>query len=488
MALPPGFIPIDNQIEEFKFFIDINDRVIFSGRFGDGKTVFLNEFIEQKKAEYLFIPIYPVNYQIADNKDIFEYIKRDILIRLLMTEDISIDDSTFSKSLLIYNYIINNPLNILEDVISCLPNISILGTSIDIGKSIENLRKINDKLKKQSETFDSEENKIDKFINTFNNQKGSIYEFDLITQLICDIIERYKKAFPQRQVVLLIEDLDRIDPAHIFRILNIFSAHFDRQTMNFEEIEKKGLDNKFTFDKVVIVCDCNNLEKIYSHFYGNDTDFRGYISKFSTSDNPFNFSLSESLKKFIMINLDEDIRKYQFVSEVLAEKIVEQYYGEYQVKPHNNIRIINNRLSQPFALKEELINVRLPNDISSINPLTKFLDILRLFNIPADEFIFGLQKRKDSQYIEDFYDLVGVCWLCAFQAEKLSLFKPHTDSVISYGRGTIINIPLTIVDDVIKEMNIKPFRNNSFMSEEFSHLVTHLDSIIRFFKYYLISY
>lgn len=77
---------------------------------------------------------------------------------------------------------------------------------------------------------------------------------------------------------MIIEDLDRIDPAHIFRILNVFSAHFDRYG-----VDKTCGDNKFCLDKIVTVCDINNIKKIYAHVYGDNTDFTGYISKFSNS-------------------------------------------------------------------------------------------------------------------------------------------------------------------------------------------------------------
>lgn len=71
--------------------------------------------------------------------------------------------------------------------------------------------------------------------------------------------------------VLIIDDLDRIDPEHIFRLFNIFSAHFDYH---------KGTDNKFGFNKVVFVCDIRNIRNMFHSRYGAATDFTGYIDKF----------------------------------------------------------------------------------------------------------------------------------------------------------------------------------------------------------------
>ena len=68
-------IPIDKSIVSFKEYIDYNDRCMLSAEFGDGKTYFLNKFKESYSNEYEFITLYPVNYQVEDNKDIFELIK-----------------------------------------------------------------------------------------------------------------------------------------------------------------------------------------------------------------------------------------------------------------------------------------------------------------------------------------------------------------------------------------------------------------------------
>lgn len=60
-----GPIPIENELKAFKEHLDINERTIFSAKFGDGKTFFLNEFKKEysdenkkkvdKKEKYYFI-------------------------------------------------------------------------------------------------------------------------------------------------------------------------------------------------------------------------------------------------------------------------------------------------------------------------------------------------------------------------------------------------------------------------------------------------
>lgn len=38
------FIPIDKELDAFKEHLNINERTIFSAKFGDGKTFFLDIF------------------------------------------------------------------------------------------------------------------------------------------------------------------------------------------------------------------------------------------------------------------------------------------------------------------------------------------------------------------------------------------------------------------------------------------------------------
>ena len=52
-----------------------NHRILFSGRFGIGKTTFLNHFFQERSDKYNVIHLYPVNYSILENEDIFSYIK-----------------------------------------------------------------------------------------------------------------------------------------------------------------------------------------------------------------------------------------------------------------------------------------------------------------------------------------------------------------------------------------------------------------------------
>lgn len=133
------------------------------------------------------------------------------------------------------------------------------------------------------------------YIKQLRHHKGSPHEYDDISELITSMLESIIKAEEKqeekdedspeaevkehkdksfRKTVLIIDDLDRLDPEHVFRLFNIFSAHYDSI---YDE-------NKFGFDKVIFVCDYNNIRLMYEHRYGKGVDFSGYIDKFYSND------------------------------------------------------------------------------------------------------------------------------------------------------------------------------------------------------------
>ena len=92
------FIPVDDAIARFQNHLLSHERIVLSAKFGDGKSFFLNEFKKKcandDNSPYEFITLYPVNYQVLENKDIFELIKHDVLLQILQLG--IIDDSDLS--------------------------------------------------------------------------------------------------------------------------------------------------------------------------------------------------------------------------------------------------------------------------------------------------------------------------------------------------------------------------------------------------------
>ncbi len=286
---------------KFKSHLDISDKVFFSGSYGMGKTTYLKKVFDKDEGElnahYLTLHLYPVNYSVADNKDIFELIKYDLLYQLMLhlepTDLHEIDSSIYKSNFA--QFLAENYGKLFFSFCTLLPK---------IGGSIE---KIKDKLEELKKEFDKIENesttkKLKSFIDEFPETKGSIYESDFYTNLICVLVQKLKNKHA-KEIVLVIDDLDRIDPQHIFRILNVFSAHID-----YDHI-KDEIKNKFNIDKVIVVGDYNNIKNIFHHIYGAKTDFKGFMDKFYSHE-IFEYSFEDKLSDLLyrkFLNKDDYI-------------------------------------------------------------------------------------------------------------------------------------------------------------------------------------
>lgn len=430
MTTEENMIPIEPYLKDFKQYLDANSRCILSAKFGNGKSYFISNFIKEYSNEYLFIPIYPVNYQVMDNKDIFELIKRDILIKLLSNEEININEIELNTASLFYYFFTNNQEDRLLDILSIIPDINIYGIDINISNVIKKLKKVKDKFAAYKEQFKSVDKTSELYITKFDSLKGSIYEFDTISQLICDIICEYRKQNPTKKVVLIIEDLDRIDPGHIFRILNVFSAHFDRYTPGPVEFDKTCGDNKFCLDKIVTVCDIDNIKKIYAHVYGDKTDFTGYISKFSNSKE-YIYSLKEKVKCYITnVLLDRDLEKYPTICDLLSRIIISLMDDKETVE--SNLRIIKERISKANNLIRKLeIKLNLKSGgkyITSDSDCTKLLALLKAFGI-------DFNKINVNTAYDELVKIIGKYWILVPMFEKSIIFEVQENKIeIAYYR------------------------------------------------------
>lgn len=304
-------IPLEAEIERFRYYFENNRRSILSAPFGEGKSFFLNEFRQTISGEYDIITLYPTNYQACENKDIFEYIKRDILLGMLALDDSILKSFTKPNVQIVKEVISKNSDNIID----CIPDIQIgiLGNGMQL--SPKAIAKTIKSIFNQYKSFRrSNGNILDKYLDEFKDEKGTIYEFDPISRMICNLINRQKDR--RRKMALVIEDLDRIDPGHIFRILNIFSAHFS-QWDGYDD----GKTNKFDFDKILVVCDYDNIENIYYHLYGEKTDFEGYISKFS-SGKVFRYSLRSKMREYLKDCIYEYLES-DVIASLLASEIMQ---------------------------------------------------------------------------------------------------------------------------------------------------------------------
>lgn len=294
------FIPVDDAIARFQNHLLSHDRIVLSAKFGDGKSFFLNEFKKKcandDNSPFEFITLYPVNYQVLENKDVFELIKHDVLLQILQLGIIDVNYKVTDEMAFAF-YIQNNFYTFAESLFSMLSSVgfvsptnqSLFGLLHGI-KWLENLKnKVNEIKKEVDQTV-----LLDDYLAKFD--KTSVYENDIITKIIRDNIISYERR-NNKKVVLVIEDMDRLDSAHLFRIMNVFSAHMDYGYRNMLPIDNTLFDNKFGVSNVVFVMHEDNTKALFHHFYGEKADYDGYMSKFYNKD-IFKFSLEEEKEKY----------------------------------------------------------------------------------------------------------------------------------------------------------------------------------------------
>lgn len=355
----------------FQSHLDVNDnsRIVLSGRFGCGKTTFLKHFFDTHKDKYESYRVAPVNYVISHNEDILQYIKYDILYELLQKPEVTIEEDDISNVYLLGKEEIEA---IFRVALSCL---NLVGYDLE---------KIYDKLKDLKAILDKKEKAINEgdafanFLLEIETKKGSLFENDLITNLIEKVLVRHSTS-TNKQNVLIIDDIDRLDPEHIFRILNIFSAHFD------EELYKnKGKLNKFGFDKIILVFDYDNLKSLFAAKYGINADFNGYIDKFYSHE-VFFFN-----NRSILINhIGDVLSKMDYKDKIMESSL--WHFGRTDEGLFEKI-VIETFLSGYLSLRtlNRVIEKNIDTQNSSVNTLfNRGNKPFSLFLLKLIYFLFG---------------------------------------------------------------------------------------------------
>ncbi len=402
-------IPVSNALKGFVKHLDANPRTILSSKFGDGKSYFLQKLKENSKVceKYEFITIYPVNYQVVGNKDIFELLKRDILYQLLLHGMIS-DNVVLTKAEALSWFINKRGCSLLTDIISSVPDVGLIPEDsvkvLAAIKAVKLFKTIKEKFAKIKEEFEqfysSSVNSEDDLIESFLDKMDSsfVYENDVITKIIQKAIKDYKSR-TGKQVVLLIEDMDRIDPAHLFRILNVLSAHMDYCYKYFVNPDSTLVGNKFEVDNIVLVIDYHNLKRIYHHFYGEQTDFKGYISKFLSST-PFYYSLEQLRDDYILHRLVE-ITGFEksIIKQLLSEDILKSARLREIIQSFE----LEKQIPQKPQIKCGDINVAL--DMSAL----KLMSVMKRLKVPLSEIkekIMSIRKINNDVFVRTIYPYI----------------------------------------------------------------------------------
>lgn len=351
----------ENISQEFRnHLIDPeNRRIIISGKFGTGKTFFIDKFFQRETQELLFekvkfkaYHIFPINYVIASNEDISNYLKYDILLEMI-SKGIQTSGHVYEKTDTIPSFAKSHKAEFFRILLSMVPKVG--RTLSDIFDSIISLY---DKFEEfASDKIKSEGDILAEFMERIENIPGSLYQNDIIKKLINKLlstrgVEENNQETQNSENILIIDDLDRIDPNHIFRILNIFAAH-----LNYSNELKFNNSIEINFDKIILVCDINNIRNIFHSKFGSNSDFNGYIDKFY-SKNIFYFQNRKSL-------------------EIIANEAFKNI--EYNNKSEGDIEYWNSFLFRDNSLPRELFKlfvnygeINLRTLLVRINSRTKF--------------------------------------------------------------------------------------------------------------------
>lgn len=368
-------LSIVSESVRFKKHLDLenNSRMIFSGIFGIGKSYFTEKFFKENSDDYISIKLNPVSYSVSSNQDIFELIKYDIGFQLLL-QDVDFEKIDFKTYFAGQFYLLDNFKETIRLLAKNLAKIdrrinTIVSPVLELGNQIANFKESVQK---------DEKAEIKKFLETYTLKDGSPREENLITELLCALIESLKAKHSKKKVVLVIDDLDRIDPEHIFRILNVFSAHYDYQGIDGE--------NKFDFDKVILICDIENIRGIFHHKYGLETDFSGYIDKFYSLE-IFKYSFSsiivENLENFLFnVKLEGENERINlkgrgsyYVDELIF--ILEHFIKSNALSMRSLVNFLKREIVLPsHAIQTEYRNTRLYVKSTPIFIVLELLELL----------------------------------------------------------------------------------------------------------------
>ena len=356
-------VPMDNPLATFKEHIDQerNTKLLFSAPFGHGKTTFLNYFFQKYRDEYEAIHIFPVNYSVAANEDIFQYIKAEVLYQL-MSKDVKFDKESFARKYTFPEYLKEHFVDFLMPFFRLIPKVG--GDINGIVKDIEKVRK--DYMTFHDEIQIDDHERVKSYIHKLYEKEGSIIEENFFTQLIRQLNEQLNKG--GKKTVLIIDDTDRMDPAHIFRILNVFAAHFDAR-----ENTDDGYPNKLGFDKIIIVTDMNNLKYIFQHLYGKNTSFEGYINKFY-SKSIYKFDNKNAIKSFI----DDEWGTGKNIIENLYFIITDLHY--LGILSLRELILIKKTTSSLMPPPPDYISTRYHHFYQELNLLTKVIGFDKLID------------------------------------------------------------------------------------------------------------
>ena len=424
-------IDLTEKIRDFAQYLATTDRIILSAKFGDGKTYLLNQLRnnEELSKDYKFFTIYPVNYSVAKNEDIFEYIKRDIIIQL-------------DKEGLLDKIDLEAVFNSLFDFNDIKTLVSFLLSFVPGGLFYD---KVFQKFCDKKKEYDGKKHTKDKYLASFSQIKGSIYENDGYTSLIRNAIGWMKEdhvmngpEWKKKKAVLIIEDLDRLDPKHLFRILNVLSAHIDDTTT------PDNVTNKFGFSNIVLVMDYETTKHIFHHFYGKNACYEGYMSKFLSRE-PFRYSI----QPYIAIPLERDLAKKLGVPHLFTS--ISNFgirIGDLSIRDLKKLALFDSqdRIRKSFYGNDEL-------KFSTTLPIFHLIIYMVECGMSVDRIVEDLKRQIISQSKAEMKTLCSEYMRLVYPF--YAILNKAEIKYFSY-RANIYSISVEKENDIITEISVCP--------------------------------
>lgn len=429
---PPFEIDLSQPINAFEdhLALDGNNRIFFSGLFGIGKTYFLEKFFAQKQEKYLTFRLSPVNYSVSSNDDIFDLIKYDLLLQLIEHDgfevdliDPDFDEGSFHQVFFLYRFyhILSGLLTVAAELPGGDEN-PLIGAANFVGKTIDKLVQAIGKLKEKYEADKArlkgtaEKTALEAFEKRI--QALPFYRLALVDQIIREGLSQLthdNEGNPARESVLIIDDLDRLDPAHIFRLLNVFSVHFHEEGQN-----------RFGFDRVIVVGDIQNVRSIFQAQYGQETDFSGYIDKFYAKEvfsfqNPF--GIKTSILDYLRQNLPLPRRVQKdrwnlYLESQLTIVLLLMYYAN-SLTLRSIIRLTE---SAHHELESRIGNILIPNGQNSSRRLSDMWGarILKTLEVMFGDPSSVKSAIKKSIHFHKFSDISNTLQVQSQKTESIA--------------------------------------------------------------------
>ena len=445
-------IPVDLVFKDFANHLENipnNLRIFFSGKFGSGKSYFLEEFFDENKKKYEVIKLYPVNYSTASNQDIFELIKFDILFHLMKNHSNCIAYNPQLSDFVKFQWYLKDKLSIgnIDNSLSLMSSVSALSeNNTTISIILPTLISIYKEAKKGYKEFvDKFENDDDSIASDFMMQilghQAEYRDEDPITKIIIEALKVIKtKRSPDKETILLIDDMDRLDPDHLFRILNVFGNHFSSSSGNKLNYAN---ENKFGFSKVILVGDVRNIESVFHHRFGEKADFEGYFSKY----------YSKSIYHF-------DAKK------ILLEQ--DSYYNSNKIKDDSLLTNINFPIYRSYFEENTFSN--------------KYIEDLLIYFLENNQISFrNIHQKRDFPKIERYLEHLPILknsriyslttFFIEFFDGKSSLLKALENSndfdlmSVNYNRRYLKNLFHEMIalsfNDIINVQDLDKLKKNS---------------------------